>query len=390
MTPGSSLRKVENEQFLERAVRIASYYGFSAAEHSRAQGNRAHTAESRGMELALRPGLGNAVSAALARHLAEQRVEPAMLYHTLSSGTATLFSLDVIGINRSIAETLLIKTALAMYHEAGISDVRVYINSIGDRDSVNRFTRELQTFLNRHMSDLPPQGRDMLKRDVLAAFAFLGKKSHPLYEQAPKPMEFLSDASRRQLREMLEFLEAAEIPYEVDNEVSAGQLCYSQTVFEIREHHSDEEESPNALPHQTPLARGGRYDDFLRRTMHAPLAAVRLTLAVKKHGELTSAAKPAVRKPKIYFIQLGTDARIRALSIIELLRKARVPLIQSLGMETLASQLSIAERLAIPYAIIMGQKEVVENTVIVRNLSSRRQDTIAIGILPAYIKRMRL
>jgi histidyl-tRNA synthetase len=291
-------------------------------------------------------------------------------------------------MSRSVAEALLIKTTLTMLEEAGIRGARVHVNSVGDRDSMQRFSRELQAFLRRHIEELPAQGRELMKRDLFGAFAFLGSRHRALFDSAPKPMEFLSEASRRHLREVLEHLETADVSYEVNDDLVSCEDCYSQTLFEI--HHTDARTSDDE---RGPLlARGGRYDELLRRLSRGPFSAVRMLLTIRapKKKDIGTVEKIRGRKPKIYFIQLGPEARLRSLRIIEILRRAHIPLFQSLAMETLTGQLTAAESLAVPYAIIMGQKEVVENTVIVRNLSSRRQDTVPVDTLPSYIKHMGL
>ena len=105
--------------------------------------------------------------------------------------------------------------------------------------------------------------------------------------------------------------------------------------------------------------------------------------------ELKSLSPRIIKKPKIYFIQLGFEAKLKSLSVIELLRKAKIPIAQSLNKDSLATQLSTAERLNVPYTIIFGQKEAMEGTVIVRNMENRSQDTISIEKLPEYLKKIK-
>jgi histidyl-tRNA synthetase len=96
-----------------------------------------------------------------------------------------------------------------------------------------------------------------------------------------------------------------------------------------------------------------------------------------------------IKKPKIYFIQLGAEAKLKSLAIIEILRKAHIPIAQSLSKDSLGSQLAIAERLAIPYVLIFGLKEALNNSVIVRNMSNRSQETIKLSELLEYLKEIK-
>jgi len=96
-----------------------------------------------------------------------------------------------------------------------------------------------------------------------------------------------------------------------------------------------------------------------------------------------------LKKPKIYFVQLGFDAKLKSLNIIEMLRKAKVPVLQALSKDSLGTQLSIAEKTGIPYVIIFGQKEAIESSVIVRDMNTRSQETVKIDKLLEYLKKLK-
>jgi histidyl-tRNA synthetase len=95
------------------------------------------------------------------------------------------------------------------------------------------------------------------------------------------------------------------------------------------------------------------------------------------------------KKPKVFFVQIGLEAKLHSLSIVEILRKAHIPMAQSLSKDSLAVQLGMAERLEVPYVLIFGQREAVENVVIVRNMKNHSQETIKIEELVDYIKKLK-
>ena len=103
---------------------------------------------------------------------------------------------------------------------------------------------------------------------------------------------------------------------------------------------------------------------------------------MKKYKELP--------RPKFYLIQLGREAKIKTLSLIELLREHHIPVHHFLGRDKLTAQLMSAEQLRVSYLIIIGQKEAIENTATIRNMSTRAQDTIPIELLPQYLKKISL
>ena len=103
----------------------------------------------------------------------------------------------------------------------------------------------------------------------------------------------------------------------------------------------------------------------------------------------TNLAPKINKKPKCYFIQLGFDAKLKALPIIDILRKAHIPVLQSLTKDSLTSQLATAERSGVPYVIIFGQKEALENSVIVKDMQKHSQKTVKIDKLVEYLKEIK-
>ena len=153
----------------------------------------------------------------------------------------------------------------------------------------------------------------------------------------------------------------------------------------------DEKEAAANAP--LAIAGGGRYDYLAKRLgSKKDIPAVGGSIGVDRvllSPNYKATTPRIVKKPKIYFIQLGFEAKLKSLEIIEVLRAARIPVSHSLNRDSLSGQLGTAEKLGIPYAIIFGQKEALEGTVIVRNMATRSQDTVKVAKLAEYIKNIK-
>lgn len=291
-----------------------------------------------------------------------------------------LVSLEVLGSEKSIAEVLLIKTSLSILAEEGFSELSVYINSIGDRESLTRFSRELAAYYRRNLEDLPAHCREVFKRDAFELLHCRNEKCRAIKEGAPKSMNFLSELSRSQLKEVLEYLEILKIPYEIDHFLVGSRGFSCQTIFEIRQNANigNGEEQP-------PLARGYRYGNIARKLgSKKDLPGIGVRLSFRESRPRKSSR---MERPKIYFIQLGFEAKLKSLEVIETLRRAKIPVSQALTRDKLISQLSMAENLKIPCAVIMGQKEALEESVIVRDMENRSQETVSIRDLAKCLKK---
>ncbi|MEX0652253.1 MAG: His/Gly/Thr/Pro-type tRNA ligase C-terminal domain-containing protein [Candidatus Paceibacterota bacterium] len=376
------------DQTLKRSASVAEHYGFLPIEaimpdHGKKTRSKIpqHTEYTSHFDNELASVIRSYIE-----HGHTRLTEPTLFYQSSVNSknpNKALFGLHVLGSSHSIAEALLIKTALATLDDLGVTGHRVHVNSIGDRDSATRFTKELTEYLRKNINEMPALPRQAMKKDVFHAYDQLLKKQHPLCASAPSTVEFLTESSRSHLREILEYLETAGVDYELDPSIIGHHDCYSKTLFEIRG------ELKNPEDELTVLARGGRYDELAKKAFRQQIPAAGIIFEFEKKGRVPVSIAPAQkRKPKFYFIQLGFEARIRSLVVIEMLRKAKVPVYQSLGKEQLSDQLELAHELAIPYCIIMGHKEALDGTVIVRNIDSRAQETIPIMELPQYLKTL--
>ena len=204
-----------------------------------------------------------------------------------------------------------------------------------------------------------------------------------LSAECPKAINYLSEESRTRFKEILEFVEALGVPYEIKNTLVANRDYCSETVFEIR----------TSNPKDHPLAVGVRYDTLSKKLGYkkeVTAAGVSVSYPTKERHALTKAKANKLTRPNICFMQLGYEAKLKSLSVIETLRLAGIPVSHALARDKMAGQVSLAEYMKSPYIIIMGKKEAMEDSVIVRNNSTRAQETVFIKELAKYIKRHRI
>tara|TARA_Y100000310_G_scaffold40109_1_gene37621 strand:- start:22958 stop:24157 length:1200 start_codon:yes stop_codon:yes gene_type:complete len=378
-----------SDDFLKSAVEIANYYGFLPIEsvlngYGKTRKSSKLKSVTQHIDYSGDEKEFAGVMRSYIEHGFSKLVQPTLFYNNKSNKNEISFSLQVIGTKKSVAEAILLKTALAILDELGIGNTCVHINSIGDKDSIARYSKELTNYLRKRIEDLPEQTRQLMKKDVLFAYRDLTSREHELCQGAPNTMQFLTEASRTHLREVLEYLESANIRYEIDTSLVGVSDCHAKTLFEIKNMPDEESKEIEVF------ARGGRFDELSRRAFRYDIPAAGVTITCERKGRLNKSYEPKKpRRPKVCFIQLGFGAKLKSLLVIEALRKSKVPIYQTLGYERLNDQLVLAEEMQIPYAVIMGQKEAIDEAVIVRNLDTRSQSTISISDLPSYLKTIK-
>lgn len=294
--------------------------------------------------------------------------------------------LEIVGSDRSITEAILIKTALTILSEEGYTNVCVDINSIGDKESIAKFTRDLTAYYRKHINDLHHECRQLLKKDPFELLGCRNQKCQQINDSAPKSMNFLSESSRQHFREILEFLENLGVEYRINNNLIGNRKYCTETVFEIINLDYDKKDKDRPKT----LAIGVRYDGLAKKIgLKKEVAGAGISLLIKNNprSELKKEVKKT-KRPSVYFIQLGFEAKLQSLKIIEMLRLAKIPVHQSLSKDKLLAQISNAERMQVPYTILVGKKEAMEGTAIVRDMETRSQEIIPVELLVNYMRKV--
>jgi histidyl-tRNA synthetase len=281
-------------------------------------------------------------------------------------------SLRIMGINGSAAEALAIRTAISLLTEAGNKNLTIALGSIGDRESMNDFDRAIASYTRKNTPLMPPEIKKIFKENPLALLTDKKYKESPFADRFPTTIASLSANSRNLLKEVIEYIEVMNIPYVLDTSLIAPRSCAHQIVFEIRDDQSGET-----------LAKGMRLSPLTRK-----MGAKRETpfLSVMVNGGIAKSARKKLTEPKFHFVQLGYSAKLLSLPLVENLRQAGVPVMFHISRDKLLSQMGPEDKT--PFLIIMGHKEALEKTVVVRDNETRAQESVSIETAPNFIKKV--
>ncbi len=432
--------------FYEKAAEVALYYGFqpievpmmereeiflsSQSEDTDLVGKEMYTLKTKGGDrLALRPEGTAPIMRAYIENGMQAQSQPIKLYYYGSffrhENTQRgryrefkQFGIEMIGSPKSVSDATIIYLMAMILKEVGIENINIDINSIGDKESRVPYIRELTAYYRKHINHMCADCKQRIKTNPLRLLDCKKDECQPFKEKAPQSIAHLSPAAKVHFKEVLEYLDALKLNYRINTNLVRGLDYYTHTVFEITEMQderkpevfaenttqleaTDDEKATKRAKHEkedaanTPLSigGGGRYD-YLAKRMGSKKDIPGVGAAIGVDRILMSPNYKAVtprivKKPKVYFIQLGFEAKLKSLEIIEILRNARIPVTHSLNKDALGAQLGIAEKMQVPHALIFGQKEALDGTVIVRNMLTRSQDTVKIEKLADYIKSIK-
>ncbi len=317
-----------------------------------------------------------------------QDIEGPVLFYSIEqvprTGEAAI-GLHIFNVPKSIAEAILIQTSRALTLDLGYENHSVRINSLGDRDSSVRYIRELTNYLKKRIDDMPESARELMKVHAMDALAHLIEKEHELAYKTPNPLEYLTDTSRKHFREIIEYLDMTETPYEIDPKLIGHHECYSDALFAIDLLDDNGQQIQNAPL----LVRGGRYNEFVYRNTKQQISAAGALIVLRDKKAPARTPRPKTANPTVYVVQLGFGPKIKSLMLINELRKSGIMVYQNLASDSLSTQLRDAEDQKVKFTIIIGQKEYVDDTVILRDMFGRNQENVPMRNIIAKLKKVK-
>ena len=293
--------------------------------------------------------------------------------------------------------------------------IGVQINSIGCETCRGAFKNELVNFYRGRRELLCETCKDRLGRNSLRLLDCKEPQCELLKEGAPQITDALDDACRDHFMKVLEYLDETGVAYVLNPYLVRGLDYYNRTVFEIVsaqekpetvgsepedgaltgdggvqeiEKQAGGKTSPQSrLP--IALGGGGRYDGLVEQLGGRPTPACGVSLGVERIITLLKEMHtpvPPLFTPKVFIAQLGESARRKALTLWHALRRD-VPVAVSLTKDGLKPQLEAANRLGVRFAIIIGQKEVIDKTAIIRDMEAGIQEVVDYNKVEADIKK---
>ncbi len=309
---------------------------------------------------------------------------PALLMYRQESPKKELaYVYELIGSNRTTSEALLIKTMWSTLQDIGYKHLYMCLNSIGDKESIAKYDRELNSYFKKNAHILQAKNKDILKKDMSMVFSITGKDADEYRANIPHAISSLSDQSRVHLKEVIEYLEAFDIPYRINPYIVSPKSFASHTVFEIRNLQQKNDEEGVLVGY------GYRYNYLAKKIgLKKDIPSVCGVLMPKKVPAKKIGVKN-IKKPEYYVVQLGNTAKLKTLNVVEILRQAGIPVYHSITKDKITGQLSGAEYMHASHVLIIGQKEALENSVVVRNVISREQETVPVTELASFLKKLK-
>lgn len=277
------------------------------------------------------------------------------------------------GESDPVHDAQIILAGYRLIEELKIKNLTVEINSLGCKSCRTIYRKKLQDYYKKFQTKICRDCRRRLSLNPLRLLDCKNENCQAIKIRAPIMLDHLCSACRNHFRLVLEYLDELNLSYTLNPYLVRGLDYYNRTVFEFIV------EKLNFS-----LGGGGRYDDLgeMLGAKKGSLPAIGNSLGVERLIEAMKEQGVNIvpkNKTKVFLIQIGQPAKKRAVCLIEEFRKAGIRISESLGRESLNSQLRVADRENAAMALILGQKEVFEDSIIIRNMKSGAQETVPLA-----------
>lgn len=293
----------------------------------------------------------------------------------------TQFDLEIFGEDSPVADAQLISIAYNFFSELQVG-VQIQINSIGCKECRAEYTKKLVEFYKERgkRTKLCNDCKKRITKNPLRLLDCKEEGCRSIREGAPQIVDFLCEPCREHFIKVLEYLDELDVPYNLNPFLVRGLDYYNRTVFEIvsfDEGFNSEENSD--MKRQSSLGGGGRYDGLVelmggRQTPACGfgIGLERVILKIKEKNIPLEEDKGEY----IFLSQLGDQAKRKMFVLFEEMRKSGYNVRQAFTKDSLKAQLDEANRIGAKYSLILGQKELLDGTVIIRDMESGTQEVI--------------
>jgi len=289
------------------------------------------------------------------------------------------FGVEVFGSDSTLLDAEVISIPVTFYQMLGLNDVKVKINSLGDSESREVYTKALKDYFKPYLDELCDDCKRRYEQNPLRLLDCKVDNGKEIFKNAPKMIDYLNEESKKRFEQVQKCLNNLEINYEVDSSIVRGLDYYNHTVFEVTA-------SIEGFGSQNVLCGGGRYDHLVENLGGPKTNAVGFALGLERLFnalELSDVKLPINDGVDIYIASM--DQSDAALKLCYDLRLNGFKVDMDYDNKNLKSSFKQADRMNAHFVIIIGSEEVKDGYVTVKNNHTKEENKIDLPYLVMYL-----
>lgn len=292
------------------------------------------------------------------------------------------FGVECLGNKSPYTDVETIALAFSILKALGLQDLKVCLNTLGDDDSRANYRQALKDYFAPYKEELCSDCKRRYEQNPLRILDCKVDKDKECMKHVPKMKDYLNEESKSYFDTVCALLDELEIPYEIDDQLVRGLDYYTHTVFEIVSLNKE-------MGAQSTVLAGGRYDGLIpyfggpeaMSGIGWALGMERLLIALEAEG-IELGQKPDL---DVFVMCLDEEARTYAFKALTELRAYGYRCEMDMLGRGFKGQFKAADRSHAQFALLLGNKEAQDQTITIKNLKEKTQETIAREALISYV-----
>ena len=279
---------------------------------------------------------------------------------------------EVYGTKNPAIDVETMHLAMEIFHNFGIKDLSLVINSLGNTESRIAYREALITYLEPHFDELSEDSQQRLHKNPLRVLDSKDRKDKEIVKDAPSVLEYLDEASTKHFEEVKEMLDYLEVPYEIDTNMVRGLDYYNDTIFEVITNDPD-------FGANTTICAGGRYDGLVEQVGGPETPGFGFAIGLERLVMLLEAANfefPNLTELDAFIVTIGDEVNTEALKIVTELRKHGLIVEREFVGRKPGSQFKTADKLNAKVVFTLGGMELENRNINMKLLETGNQTKI--------------
>ena len=290
------------------------------------------------------------------------------------------FGVEAIGNGSPEQDVEVIAMLHELYTRLGLNNWKLLLNTVGDKACRDPYKEALKAYLKPHFDNLSEDSKVRFEKNPLRILDTKDENERKLLEGAPSIHDYLSEKSKKHFGAVSSHLQALDIPFTIEPKLVRGLDYYNETVFEF---------TTSSLGAQNSISAGGRYDGLIKELGGPDLPSTGFAGGMERlliTMETQNCAFPKPAGPFIYFVPLDAASYAKAFALTHELRKNNISSDLTPGAMKVQKGLGLAEKKHATYAVVLGENEIQNDSVMLKHLETRKETPAKLSDLKATVR----
>ena len=293
----------------------------------------------------------------------------------------TQFGVEVLGTDDPMSDVETIATAINIFKMLGLKDLKVRINSLGDKESRDNYRKALIDYFKPHLSELCEDCQIRIDKNPLRILDCKVDAGSEILKNAPTTLDYLNKESKERFDKVIEYLELLEIDYEIDPKIVRGLDYYNHTVFEI-------EDTNENMGINNVIGGGGRYNGLVSQLDGPETQCVGYAAGIGRVVDAINAEGvelPINDSLDLFLLYVNEDEKKNALYLAEEARMAGFSVDTEFNGKSLKSQFKKADKLKAKYIAVLNSEDLNNGEMKIKNTKTKEEEVIQVEALLYYL-----